>query len=92
MVETTPNVDKESIQQVQKINSTEPVIGKKPSTLAAPQQDLEEDDYSEDEEYSEDNEDNEDGDEASEEKKFPVKSQPQPMAKNMISPPSIANL
>ena len=54
--------------------------------MTAPQQSLEEDDYSEDEEYSEDNED---GD-ASEEKKFPVK--PQPLAKNMISPPSIANL
>ena len=55
--------------------------------MTAPQQSLEEDDYSEDEEYSEDNED---GD-ASEEKKFPVK-QPQSLAKNMISPPSIANL
>ena len=54
--------------------------------MTAPQQSLEEDDYSEDEEYSEDNED---GDDASEEKKFPVK-QPQPLAKNMISPPSIA--
>ena len=55
--------------------------------MTAPQQSLEEDDYSEDEEYSEDNED---GDEASEEKKFPVK--PQPLAKNMNSAPSIANL
>ena len=57
--------------------------------MTAPQQSLEEDDYSEDEEYSEDNED---GDDASEEKKFPMKPQPQSLAKNMISPPSIANL